>query len=82
MKILVKLFAAYRDKAGISEFSLEIPKDSNTVGDVAIAICSKFPKITIDPSKIVIAVNSEYQEHSTTLCDGDEVALIPPVSGG
>jgi len=78
----VKLFAAYRDKAGISEFSLEIPKDSNTVGDVAIAICSKFPKITIDPSKIVIAVNSEYQEHSTTLCDGDEVALIPPVSGG
>ncbi|MFL2761876.1 MAG: molybdopterin converting factor subunit 1 [Dehalococcoidia bacterium] len=82
MKILVKLFAAYRDKAGISEFSLEIPKDSNTVGDVSIAICSKFPKITIDPSKIVIAVNSEYQEHSTTLCDGDEVALIPPVSGG
>lgn len=78
----MKLFAAYRDKAGISEFSLEIPKDSNTVGDVAIAICSKFPKITIDPSKIVIAVNSEYQEHSTTLCDGDEVALIPPVSGG
>ncbi len=78
----MKLFAAYRDKAGISEFSLEIPKDSNTVGDVSIAICSKFPKITIDPSKIVIAVNSEYQEHSTTLCDGDEVALIPPVSGG
>ena len=78
----MKLFAAYRDKAGISEFSLEIPKDSNTVGDVAIAICSKFPKITIDPSKIVIAVNSEYQEHSTTLCNGDEVALIPPVSGG
>ncbi|GIT16850.1 MAG: hypothetical protein CM1200mP38_5070 [Dehalococcoidia bacterium] len=40
MKILVKLFAAYRDKAGISEFSLEIPKDSNTVGDLAIEICS------------------------------------------
>ena len=73
---------AYRDKAGISEFSLEIPKDSNTVGDLAIEICSKFPEITIPPSNIVIAVNSEYQNHSTVLCDGDEVALIPPVSGG
>ena len=82
MKILVKLFAAYRDKAGISEFSLEIPKDSNTVGDLAIEICSKFPEITIPPSNIVIAVNSEYRNHSTVLCDGDEVALIPPVSGG
>ena len=82
MKILVKLFAAYRDKAGISEFTLEVPKDSNTVGDLAIEICSKFPEITIEPSKIVIAVNSEYQDHSTILCDGDEVALIPPVSGG
>ena len=78
----MKLFAAYHAKAGISEFSLEVSKDSNTVGDLAIEICSRFPEITIEPSKIVIAVNSEYQDHSTVLCDGDEVALIPPVSGG
>ena len=51
-------------------------------GYLAIEICSKFPAITIPPSNIVIAVNSEYQNNSTVLCDGDEVALIPPVSGG
>ena len=35
-----------------------------------------------DPSRLVVAVNLEYREHDHVLNDGDEVALIPPVSGG
>jgi len=41
-----------------------------------------FPTITQDPSRLVVAVNEEYRGHEHTLNDGDEVALIPPVSGG
>ena len=40
------------------------------------------PAIAGDSSRLVVAVNQEYQEHDHPLRDGDEVALIPPVSGG
>ncbi len=41
-----------------------------------------YPALTSDVSRLVVAVNEEYQDHSHTLHDGDETALIPPVSGG
>ncbi len=41
-----------------------------------------YPTLTSDVSKLVVAVNEEYQDHGHTLHDGDETALIPPVSGG
>ena len=42
---------------------------------------AKFPGLP-DPERIVVAVNNEYQDHDYVLGDGDEAALIPPVSGG
>ena len=41
-----------------------------------------YPGLVSDPSGIVVAVNREYREHGHVLSDGDEVAFIPPVSGG
>ena len=41
-----------------------------------------YPKLASDPCRLVVAVNREYREHGHTLRDGDEAALIPPVSGG
>ena len=41
-----------------------------------------YPAVTQDGSRLMIAVNQEYQAHDYALSDGDEVALIPPVSGG
>ena len=53
-----------------------------TVGSLAREIVERYPNIIGNPSKLVVAVNEEYQNHDYQFGDGDEVALIPPVSGG
>ena len=81
MEVTVRLFAGYREKAGTAEVELDLP-DGATIGYLAREVVRLFPKITRDPSKLVMAVNQEYREHTYALSNGDEVALIPPVSGG
>jgi molybdopterin converting factor subunit 1 len=75
------LFAAYRDRVGRKSVELELPEGSD-VGDLADEMARRYPKLTRDPSALVVAVNQEYQDHDGPLRDGDEAALIPPVSGG
>lgn len=58
-----------------------IPQEA-TVGVVASMVANRYPGITQRPDSLVIAVNQEYADHFHVLNDGDEVALIPPVSGG
>ena len=57
-------------------------EDGATVSDLARDLVLRYPGLTSEPSKLVVAVNQEYRNHDHTLHDGDEVALIPPVSGG
>jgi molybdopterin synthase catalytic subunit len=76
MVISVRLFAALREQAGTRERSLEV-EDGATVGDVWALL-----ELGPEPAGLVYARNREYVERSTPLADGDEVALIPPVSGG
>ena len=77
----MRLFASYREKAGTSEIEMTLPKEA-TVGVVASMVADRYPGITQRPDSLVIAVNQEYTDHLHILSDGDEVALIPPVSGG
>jgi|TARA_B100000809_G_scaffold187813_1_gene186135 molybdopterin synthase catalytic subunit len=77
----VRLFASYREKAGTSEIEMIIPQEA-TVSVVASMVADRYPGITQRPDSLVIAVNQEYADHLHILSDGDEVALIPPVSGG
>ncbi len=72
----VRLFAALREQAGVRERTLELP-DGATVGDVWSALA-----LGAEPPGLLYALNREYAEPNTLLGDGDEVALIPPVSGG
>jgi molybdopterin converting factor subunit 1 len=81
MKVSVLLFAGYREAVGDSELELELPNDA-TVGDLARAMSGLYPRLPEDADRIVAAVNDEYQPHDYRLTQGDEVALIPPVSGG
>ena len=81
LKVTVLLFASYREKAGTGALELDAPEGS-TVGDVAKQVAAKFPGLAANPSGIVVAVNREYREHGHPLNNGDEVAFIPPVSGG
>ena len=81
LKVTVRLFASYREKAGKALVEIELA-DGASVGSLAEEIQRLFPTITRDASKLVVAVNEEYRDHRHVLDDGDEVALIPPVSGG
>jgi len=81
MQLDVRFFALYRDRAGCSRFSLQLPEGS-TVADLASEVRRLFPRLAPPEVKIVVAVNAEYADHELTLQEGDEVCLIPPVSGG
>lgn len=80
MRLEVLLFASYRESVGLGRLTLYLDEGA-TVRDLAHAMRSRFPGLP-EPSRIVVAVNNEYQEHDFVLSNGDEVALIPPVSGG
>ena len=81
MRVTVKLFASYKEKAGRSEIQMELPEDA-TVASATSEVLRLYPRVTGDASRLMVAVNEEYQEHDFRLSEGDEVALIPPVSGG
>ena len=76
MQIRVRLFAALRERAGIAERQLELAEGAS-VADVWREL-----KLGDEPPGIAYARNREYASRDTMLADGDEVALIPPVSGG
>ena len=81
MHLDVKFFALYRERAGRSQFQLELPEGS-TVSDLTDKVRQHFPQLAPPNVKIVVAVNTEYGEPQTVLHEGDDVCLIPPVSGG
>ena len=76
VKVAVKLFAALRERAGTRERSLELADDAS-VEDVWPAL-----GLGEEPAGLVYAVNRTYVDRSHALADGDEIAPIPPVSGG
>jgi molybdopterin converting factor subunit 1 len=76
MRISVRLFAALRERAGAREREVELPSGA-TVADVWREL-----DLGDEPEGLLYAVNRAYVERVAVLADGDEVALIPPVSGG
>lgn len=76
MQVAVRLFAALREQAGARTRELELP-DGAVVGDVWPAL-----GLGDEPAGLLFAVNKAYASRDGALADGDEVALIPPVSGG
>jgi molybdopterin synthase catalytic subunit/molybdopterin converting factor small subunit len=74
MRVTVRLFAGLRERAGTARLELE---DVATVADVWPAL-----GLGDEPGGLLYAVNRAYVERTQELRDGDEVAVIPPVSGG
>lgn len=81
MQFDVRLFALYRERAGASVVSVELPL-GGTVGDLTTAVRGDYPHLAPPEVRIVVAVNAEYADDDLSLQPGDEVCLIPPVSGG
>lgn len=79
MKISVLLFAQAREIVGESQVDLTVP-DGIDVAGLLKQFVSRFTGLVGLDMKV--AVNSEYTENSQVLHDGDEVAIIPPISGG
>ena len=76
MQVRVRLFAALRERAGTGEVELDLPEGAR-VADVLARLGA-----VVDGVPVVMAVNQEYADDLAELNPGDELALIPPVSGG
>ncbi|HYO41895.1 MAG TPA: molybdenum cofactor biosynthesis protein MoaE [Candidatus Limnocylindrales bacterium] len=81
LRIRVRLFAMQRETAGTKELRLEVPLGA-TVDDAWSAVVAVVPALAPGRSSLRFAVNGEYTDPDRPLADGDEVACIPPVSGG
>lgn len=81
MRVHVKLFAILREVAGTGDQTLELPEDA-TVGRVRDRLLAMYPPLARHLPRVAYAVNRAYAPLETRLHDADEVALIPPVSGG
>lgn len=81
MKVNVRFFALYRERAGLRELPVKLPVGS-TVSRMVAEVRRLFPDLAPPTVDIVVSVNAEYAGPDTQLSESDDVALIPPVSGG
>ncbi|MCC9608843.1 MoaD/ThiS family protein [Blastopirellula sp. JC732] len=81
MRVCVKLFAAVRDIAGDEKVELEV-SESADIAEVRAAMIAKWPKLEPYSRFLNFAVNQNYATAATRVAAEDEIACIPPVSGG
>ncbi|HHL71844.1 MAG TPA: molybdopterin converting factor subunit 1 [Bacteroidetes bacterium] len=81
MKVDVKLFAVLREIAGREQVTLELPEPV-ALTELFEQLSADHPGLTRYQTITSFALNGEYAEPATIVNDGDEVALIPPISGG
>jgi sulfur-carrier protein len=79
--VTVKLFAAYQEAYGVTELALDLPMGT-TVRDVCDRLLTEHPELEVWRNLTRFGVNLQFVEPETVLESGDEVVLIPPVSGG
>jgi molybdopterin synthase catalytic subunit len=79
--VRARLFARLREQAGTDAENVELPAGS-TVSNVYEALQKLHPGLQADPNAVRAALNQEFAGWDAVVADGDEVAFIPPVSGG
>ena len=81
MKAKVRLFARLSELAGTRETEVELG-EGLTAGEVYTLLCRSYPTLSGFEGTLMFAVNREFVTLEHAVRDGDELALIPPVSGG
>ncbi len=81
MRVNIRVFARLRDIIGVAELDRDVPTGT-TAQRIWDDLVKDFPDISTYTGSISTAVNAEYAKMETVLNDGDEVAFLPPVSGG
>lgn len=82
MRVTFLLFASARELCECSEVSLELSEGSRSVAAALDALCARFPRLSPLRPQLQLAVNHRYAAPELELAEGDEVAVIPPISGG
>lgn len=80
MRVNILLFGITKDIIGKQKLQLDLP-DFSTVGDFKDVLSQSYPELN-DLNSIAVAVNNEYANDGMLIQSQDEIALIPPVSGG
>jgi molybdopterin converting factor subunit 1 len=81
MTVHLRLFASLRERLGYGMVDWVLPDDAS-VDDLWRGLCAAYPQLEGLGASISFAVNQEYVDRTHRIAEGDEVALIPPVSGG
>jgi len=81
MRVTVRFFARLRDLTGASELVRDVA-DPATVATVWTNLVAEMPSLDEYAHSMSVAVNAEYARMGSSVHDGDEVAFLPPVSGG
>ena len=81
MNVRVRCFAAVREIVGVGELVVDLPEGS-TLNELLDQIRCQFPRLEGLTGSLLFSVNQEYASTDKRLAAGDEVAFIPPVSGG
>lgn len=81
MKINVRYFAGHRDITGQREEQIELDTGA-TIADLWGVLIERYPRLAPYRGRMLYAVNQDFGTLTTELHDGDEIAFIPPVSGG
>ena len=81
MELNVRLFALYRERAGQNIIKVAV-EDGATVADLTDEVRRQVPNLAPPDVKNVVAVNADYADADVALQPGDDICLIPPVSGG
>jgi len=81
MRITIRLFGRLRDMAGAAELQRDLP-EAATVGTAWELLAAEFPPIAPYARSVSAAVNADFAKMSARLAKDDDVAFLPPVSGG
>jgi len=81
MKVTCLFFAGARDAVGVASGNIELEEGTTTVGFVKVLL-QKHPSLEKVLQTSLLAVNQEYVDEPVLLKAGDEIAVIPPISGG
>ena len=81
MRVTVRLFARLRDIVGATDVVRELPAGS-TAAVLWDRLAAEYPALNPYRAAVSTAVNAEYSRMDRPLADGDEIAFLPPVSGG
>ncbi len=81
MQVRLLFFASLKDIVGTRQMQMTLPSGA-TVSDVLSHLETNYPRMKEYRPVVLTAVNEEYVDHNTSVRDGDEVAIFPPVSGG